>query len=155
MTNLSYQLSLLGGYHYLGYTYPNVPEPWRPIVLRLIRDIDRLVRPWYIPRIPLNIINALATNGSVVRVRSRFWLHVLDSVTKGVRIHDIKDKYAGLRVYGSFTDAIQALVDKAEEDCYNTCEKCGSHDNVQVCGEHWVYSYCGKCRRDKLSPSII
>jgi len=156
MTGISYTLSrIFKGYTYLGYTYLSVPDPWKPIVRKLIKDIDRLVRPWYIPAIILNAINLLATNGSVVYVRSFFWLHILESITKGVRISDIKDKYAGLRVYGSFTDAIDALIAQAETDCENTCEKCGSHNDVQEYGKHWVYSYCKECRDEKLSPSVI
>jgi len=150
MTNFSHApRSIFIGYGYLGYTYPNVPDPWKPIILRLIRDIDKLVRPWYIPAVVLNIINLLATNGSVVYVRSFFWLHVLESVTKGVRISDIKDKYAGLRVYGSFTDAIEALVDKAEEECGATCEHCGSKDDVQIYDDGWMWNWCKKCREEK------
>jgi hypothetical protein len=135
-------------YSYLGYTYPNVSQPWKPIVMRFLRDVDRMVRPWHIPRIFLNIVNNLATGGSVVCVRNRFWLRVLEYFTKGVRFTDIKDKYATLRIYGSFTDEIQTLLDAAETECENTCEKCGSHDDVQFYGEHWVYCYCVKCREE-------
>jgi hypothetical protein len=133
-------------YSYLGYTYLSIPEPWKPIVSRFLRDVDKIIRPWYIPRIFLNIVNNLATGGSVVRVRSWFWLRVLEYFTKGVHITDIKDKYATLRIYGSFTDDIWKLQEAAEEACTHICEKCGSTQDVDFYGEHWVYCYCGKCR---------
>ena len=133
-------------YSYLGYTYLSIPEPWKLIVSRFLQDVDKIIRPWYIPRIFLNIVNNLATGRSVVRIRSHFWLRVLEYFTHGVQISDIKDKYATLRIYGSFTDGIQELADKAEEECTHICEKCGSREDVDFYGVHWVYCYCGKCR---------
>jgi hypothetical protein len=148
----TFELIFKRKYSYLGYTYPNVPQPWVPIVNRLLKSMDEIVRPKWIPAIILNVINAFATGGSVVMVKNRFWNNVLSKITKGIRIFDIKDKYATLRVYGSFSDEIYALIDKAEKECENTCEKCGSQDNVFEYGHGWIYNVCEKCRVEMGGP---
>lgn len=136
-------------YQYLGYTYPGVSKHWVPIVEEMFKRIDKQVRPWYIPRFILNIIHYWATGNSVVRVRSWFWYDLLHKIVP-ITIMDIKDKYAELRVYGSFTKEVEAITDWAVSECEKICEKCGSRADVQYCasngGRGWVYNYCIDCR---------
>ncbi len=132
-------------YQYLGYTYPGVSKHWVPIVEEMLVKIDKQIRPWYIPRFILNVIHYWATNNSVVQVESWFWYNLFHKIIP-ITIMDIKDKYAELRVYGSFTKEVQEIVDWAEKECELTCEKCGSRSDVQYCGDRWVYNYCVDCR---------
>lgn len=136
-------------YTYLGYVYPSVPKGWVKIIENMVEQIDKIVRPWYIPLFILNIISKLANGGSVCYVKNWFWQNVLEKITKGVKITDIKDKYAGLRVYGYFNDKVDEIVEIAEVMCDRTCERCGSLDDVKVSGKNWYYNYCAKCREEK------
>ena len=132
-------------YQYLGYTYPGVSKHWKSIVEEMLIKIDKQVRPWYIPRFILNLIHYWATGNSVVRVERWFWYNLFHKIIP-VTIMDIKDKYAELRVYGSFTKEVDEIVKWAEKECELTCEKCGSRADVKYCGNRWVYNYCIDCR---------
>jgi hypothetical protein len=136
-------------YRYLGYTHLSVGDGWKPLVVELIKIIDREVRPWYIPLWLINIISDMGCGGSIVRIKNVYFYYVLIKLTKNVKIHDIKDKYAELRVYGAFTDVIENHINKTVEKCCGTCESCGSNINVTVCiKNHWYYNYCECCRKN-------
>ena len=132
-------------YRYLGYTGLSIPEGWVPIVKETILQIDREVKPKWIPRFILNWISDLAMGGSVVMVKNRFFYRIYTKLTKGILITDIKDKYAGIRIYGFFNDKIDEYISWAEILCDNTCEQCGSHREVEIRGKHWYYNLCKKC----------
>jgi hypothetical protein len=91
----------------------------------------------------------LATGNSVVRVKNRFWYNIRKKLTKGQIITDIKDKFAGLRIYGNFGPKIEEIVKKAEDQCFATCERCGSQQKVRTVGKNWVYNLCKSCRYGK------
>lgn len=135
-------------YRYLGYTYPDVPKSWKPIVIQLIKDIDKIARPKWLPRFLANWFKWLAQGNSVVMVRSRFWNKIFDKIGIKCYIHQIKDKYATLRVYASATDDVYALIELAEKAADNTCEHCGSTDRVEEIGRSWVFRYCHSCRME-------
>ena len=62
------------------------------------------------------------------------------------KAEQVKSKYASLRFYVSgSTEEIYELIDKAEAESYNTCEYCGSREDVQLTGS-WVTSLCKGCR---------
>lgn len=136
-------------FSYLGYTYLSVPHGWISIIEEMLVKIDKEVRPWFIPLWFANLVNELATNGSVVYVKSWFWYKILNKITKGIRITDIKDKYAGIRVYGYFNDDIDKIVEWVEDECEKTCEVCGSRSDVKVSGKNWFYNLCIDCRLEK------
>lgn len=132
-------------YSYIGYHYPSVSTYWLPVIEEMFKRIDKQVRPWFIPRFILNIINYWATENSVVRVESWFWYNIFTKIIP-VKIYDIKDKYAELRVYGSFTKEVEDIADWAVNECEKICEKCGSKADVKYCGKRWIYNYCIDCR---------
>jgi hypothetical protein len=136
-------------YRHIGYSYPGVPNGWKPIVEKAIIEIEREMWPRWIPVFIKRWIHYLATGNSVVRVRSWFWYRVREKLTKGQIITDIKDKFATLRIYGSFGDEIEKIIDKAEEDCYRTCERCGGNEKVRSVGKGWIYNLCKPCRKSK------
>ena len=136
-------------YAYLGNSYPGVPDPWKPIVMNMLRDIDKEIRPWFIPRFICNWIQWLAMRNSGVSINNYFWYNLISKIRKNTTIFDIKDKYATLRVYGSFNNKCQAIVDKAEAECDNTCEYCGSTNNVtDMAVKGWVTNLCEPCRTE-------
>ena len=136
-------------YRYLGYSSPDVPDGWKPIVKEMIVNIDRMVRPWYMPRFVLNWLSDLATGGSVVRIKNIYLYSVLRYFIKHNKITTIKDKYAGLRVYGYFDNKVDDYVESIIDMCEGICENCGSKIDVKVCVRNgWDYNYCSKCREE-------
>jgi len=70
-------------------------------------------------------------------------------IRKNTTIFDIKDKYATLRVYGSFNSKCQAIVDKAETECENTCEYCrGTNNATDIAVKGWVTNLYEPCRTE-------
>jgi hypothetical protein len=136
-------------YKHVGYSYPSVPKGWVKIVEKAIIDIEKEMWPKWIPMFIKRIIHYLATGNSVVCVKYRFWYKVRKKLTKGQMITDIKDKFASLRIYGYFGPEIEEIIDKAEDECYRTCEKCGSNKNVRTMGKGWLYNLCKSCRYTK------
>ena len=136
-------------YRHIGYSYPGVPKGWKTIVEKAIVDIEKEMWPRWIPLFIKRWIHYLATGNSVVRVRSRFWYMVRKKLTKNQIITDIKDKFATLRIYGYYGDEIDYIITKAEDECYRTCEKCGSNEKVRAFGKGWIYNLCKSCRYSK------
>ncbi len=136
-------------YQYLGFAYPYVvPEGWVPIVKQMFREIDKEIRPWYVPRFILNWIYWLAMEGSVVYTKNRFFYRLMERIPifYKCRITDIKDKYAGLSISGAFSPEVQKIIDCADDKCDKTCEKCGSTKNVDlILIGSWWYNYCSDC----------
>jgi len=136
-------------YRHIGYSYPGVPNGWKNIVEKAIKEIEQEMWPRWIPLFIKRWIHYLATGNSVVRVRSRFWNSVRNKLTKRQMITDIKDKFATLRIYGYFGNEIEKIIEKAEEECYRTCERCGSDEKVRSVGKGWIYNLCKTCRYSK------
>jgi hypothetical protein len=133
-------------YRHIGYSYPSVPDGWKNIVEETIVEIEKNMWPRWIPMFIKRWIHDLATGGSSVRIRSRFWNKLRNILTKGQIINDIKDKFAGLRIYGNFGSEIEKIIEKAEDECYRTCEKCGGNEKVRTVGKGWISNLCKFCR---------
>ena len=136
-------------YKHIGYSYPGVPKGWQKIVEKTIEDIEKAMWPRWIPLFVKRKIHFLATGNSVVGVKNIFWYKVRKFLTKGQIVTDIKDKYATLRIYGYFSPKIDEIVKKAEDQCFATCERCGSQQKVRTVGKNWVYNLCKSCRYGK------
>jgi hypothetical protein len=136
-------------YSHVGYHYNSVPHGWKSIVKKAIQDIEKEMWPRWIPMFIKRKIHYLATGNSVVMIKNRFWDKVRKKLTKGQMITDIKDKFAGLRIYGYFGPEIEEIVKKAEDECYGTCERCGSKQKVRTVGKGWLYNLCKSCRYSK------
>ena len=60
----------------------------------------------------------------------------------------VKQKYGTLRVYINLADeTIYDMVDKAENESANICEKCGSNDGVKFT-EGWLTALCNNCKKN-------
>lgn len=60
----------------------------------------------------------------------------------------VKEKFGGLRFYAiGATPEISERIKEAERESYNTCEKCGSKENVTRKGI-WITTLCDKCRNE-------
>ncbi len=62
-----------------------------------------------------------------------------------IRIDQIKEKFGGLRFYVSGSDKyVDDLISKAEDLSYQTCEFCGSNDDIMH-SSGWIVTACKKC----------
>lgn len=65
---------------------------------------------------------------------------------KQFRVHQIKEKFAGLRLYGeNYNDQIWKIISEAEKESFKVCEECGSTENVKLRGGRWLNTICDKC----------
>ena len=70
------------------------------------------------------------------------------------RFVQIKEKFGGLRAYtsGVSKDMYQAVTDiihEAEDEADETCEYCGSKENVTQAGS-WIKTLCSECRDNNV-----
>jgi len=137
-------------YSHVGYSFLNVPKAWQPIVKKAVIAIEKEIWPRWMPMFIKRWIHYLATGNSIVRVRSRFWSKVRDKYAGHMMITDIKDKFAGLRIYGYFNLACDKIVEDAEEACDNTCEDCGWTRDVEIRNDYgWMRNLCNSCADEK------
>jgi hypothetical protein len=134
-------------YTHIGYSYPSVPSGWKDIVKRTIIDIEKEMWPQkYLPLFVKRLIHYLGTGNSVLMTKYYFFYNIRIRLTKYQLITDIKDKYAGLRIYGYYGDGIEKIINRAVDNCDNTCEGCGSKEDVKITGKHWYENLCKDCR---------
>jgi hypothetical protein len=67
-------------------------------------------------------------------------------LTPGCVLHQVKEKFGGLRVYiGGVKDSDFDACDEAERDSFRTCELCGKPGAVNEQG-YWLSVRCPDCR---------
>lgn len=72
-------------------------------------------------------------------------------ISKDFTVHQVKEKFATLRYYTSFTTAeLEALIDKAEEQAAETCEQCGKRGEIKDIGGYWYMTMCNSCFNKKI-----
>lgn len=106
-------------YRYLGYTYIPYKEGSQQynIVLEFYNRLDKKVRPGYCPKIFLRFLELFGNDNSIVRVRNWGLHNLFNKITKGYRVRDCKTKWSesDIRIYGSFDDELDDLIDIVEE----------------------------------------
>lgn len=146
--NIFFPNSFSQKYTHIGYSYPGVPSGWVNIVENIIIEIEKLMWPQrYIPFFIKRLIHYFATGNSVVGIKSVFFYKIRRYLTNNQTIMDIKDKYASLRIYGYYGKEIESLIDKAENLCEETCERCGSTEDTKIVGKGWIENLCINCRK--------
>lgn len=63
-------------------------------------------------------------------------------------IWQIKEKFGGLRYYCDVDgdEDIRQLIGEAERQAWQTCEECGSTENVHTAGRpYWIRTLCESC----------
>ena len=142
-------------YKHVGYSYLGVSDHWKPIVAQAVIEIEKNMWVHWLPFFVKRWIHWLATGNSVVRIKYWWAYHLKNKLTHHQMITDIKDKYAGLRIYGYFNDYCNQIIKQAERDCDRTCEWCGSQDDVKVVDYGWMYNLCASCREKEENKHII
>lgn len=67
-----------------------------------------------------------------------------------IKIHQIKEKFGGLRFYTNYyTEELDRMIDKAEDESYNVCEICGKHIDQPIVKHHWIYPFCKECFNER------
>ncbi len=135
-------------YQHVGISRPGLPKGWEPIVKKAIIIIEPAMWPQWIPFPVKRIIHWLANGNSVFFIKYRWANRLRDYLTHSQMITDIKEKYATLRIYGYFGKEVNDIIKTAEIECSNTCQRCGSHEDVKVMGTGWYYNVCGNCSTD-------
>lgn len=71
------------------------------------------------------------------------------------RIMQVKEKWAGLRIYTSYVnEEIDEIIDSAQDEAEETCEYCGSKDNPEPRNVHgWWSNLCYNCYRTEIERS--
>lgn len=143
-------------YRHIGYSYMGIPAPWKPYVQKALIEIEREMWPqWWLPMWAKHLIHYLANGNSVVRVKYWWAYRLRNYLTGGQLITDIKDKYAGLRIYCYGNDAIYKIIDRVTKECDGVCEQCGSTEDVKVVDIHrWYFNLCDKCRAKKEGNDV-
>lgn len=63
-----------------------------------------------------------------------------------IEIHQIKEKFGGLRFYCNFyTDELIEMIRNAEKESFRTCEFCGTKENVGHTVSGWYTTCCENC----------
>lgn len=96
------------------------------------------------------------------------WLDIVDGaldkifeIDPGAELHQIKEKFAGLRIYLATTedlprdkfDQIYTLIGEAEAQAEKTCEECGKEGKVTNIG-YWMVTLCDEDKRIKTEQRI-
>ena len=63
-----------------------------------------------------------------------------------IEIHQIKEKFGGLRFYCNFyTDELKEMIRNAEQESFRVCEFCGTKENVGHTISGWYTTCCENC----------
>ena len=135
-------------YRYLGNVQPEVPESWKPIILRMLKDIDSIIRPWYMPR---SVLNRMIGEKRKPITKDLFNQVIdgtyVDLLVENTYITTIKQKFASLRISGTYPLKVEKIINKTEELCNNTCEFCGNSNTSTVTIKGWVRNLCVECKK--------
>ncbi len=133
-------------YRHIGYSYGAVGKGWKPIVEKALIDIEKEMWPKWLPFWSKRLVHKLGMGNTVYFVRNRFFYWIRQKLTGGQIITDVKVKFAGLRIYAFAGKEINEIIKRATKECDETCENCGSKNDVQLTKTSWVYNYCAECR---------
>lgn len=71
-----------------------------------------------------------------------------------IYIDQVKEKFAGLRIYVTYDNVpedvrkdIETLIEEAEKEASETCEECGTKENVGMRVNGWYTVMCEDCAR--------
>lgn len=139
-------------YSHIGFSWAdNAPKGWQPIVEKALIDIEKIMWPqWWLPMWLKRFIHYTACKNSVVQINNRLFYKLRDKLTHGQMVRDIKEKFAGLRIYGDFGPLINKVVKDAVKQCDGTCQQCGSTQDVKNFKRvGWWVNLCVDCRNKK------
>lgn len=79
-----------------------------------------------------------------------------------IYIDQVKEKFAGLRIYVTYDnvpkdtfDKIENLIKEAETEAAHTCEECGSKENVGMRMNGWYTVMCEGCAKKIMNSDPV
>jgi hypothetical protein len=113
----------------MGVNWSGVPDGWLPIVDKLCGSIQDYVDNTY------------------------DWINGEKEAKGQVRCTQMKEKFGGLRFYtDSGDDYVEGMIRMAEFLCENTCQDCGSEENIGKT-RGWIYTICKSCADKRENTS--
>ena len=85
------------------------------------------------------------------------WFDLIYNLCKNIKgiaaeefmVVQIKEKFGGLRFYTvTANKEIFDLIQKAADDSYKICEKCGRPGILRITKTHWYKTLCDSCGKD-------
>ena len=65
---------------------------------------------------------------------------------ENVKVHQIKEKFGGLRFYTApCSPELNKMIDEAEEESFKTCESCGAPGEPR--SGSWIKTLCDDCEK--------
>ena len=94
------------------------------------------------------------------------WYPLIDNICSGIKkiclknnvkipvVHQIKEKFGGLRFYiGTVNKKVSKevfdIIHKGEKVSYNICENCGTKDNVELYNKGYIKVRCEDCYEEE------
>jgi hypothetical protein len=75
----------------------------------------------------------------------------LESITGTIKIVQVKEKFAGLRVYTDYiNEELEKVINEAERESFKMCEECGKPGKVR--GTGWMYTSCDEHVKNTDAP---
>lgn len=69
-----------------------------------------------------------------------------------IKIIQIKEKFAGLRIYvENPTEELNQMIYEAELKSFYMCEDCGSTENIGTIGNRWYRTLCRNCAQKQVN----
>ena len=94
------------------------------------------------PPFPFELFNIECNSGW----RCLYWPLMLRCEREGVEIHQIKEKFGGLRFYvGPASDSLLNAIEDAESLSFTICEDCGEPGKTR--GGGWIRTLCDGCAK--------
>jgi hypothetical protein len=120
------------------------------------REMERIEHPErFVPRHPYELFGVECREGW-----KSLYQPIIDYIEKynndkddndKIEIHQIKEKFGGLRIYlGNYNKIVREMARKAEDESYNICEECGKHIDKPIVENHWIYAECDDCHKKYL-----
>lgn len=118
-----------------------------------LKSIGGLENGWY-PKDEINSEKVISSRGFFSI--SDGWLQLVrDCIQELInagwnkRVQQVKEKFGGLRFYCEGDGTYSDIIDKYEKLSYETCESCGSTENVTsgpIKVGYWIRTLCHECR---------
>ena len=71
-----------------------------------------------------------------------------------IEITQIKEKFAGLRIYvDNPTEELKLMIYEAESKSFYMCEDCGSTENIGTIGSGWYRTLCRNCAQKQVNKT--
>jgi ribosomal protein L37AE/L43A len=120
----------------------------------LLTDFPELYRQFYLPKDQTCMCWGFDTGDGWYEIIYKLSQKLME-IDPYVEATQVKEKFGGLRFYVSdvrieTSDEVYGLINEAESESFETCEKCGSKENVKLREGVWIFTLCNACSRKSV-----